>query len=713
MRTGPVIFQGDRGKGDPSGWTPGLDRAAAARETGQMKQADPANPLLETWTTPFGVPPFDRIRPGHFPPAFEAGMAEHKAEIAAISARAADPGFADTVEALERAGRLLSRVTSTFFNLALSLATEELQAVERDWSPRLARHRMEVALDPGVFRRVDALHARRAGLGLEHDQLRLLERLHMGLVRAGAALDEAARTRLTEISTRLASLHTAFGQNVLADEDGWQMVLAEGDLDGLPGFLRDAAREAARSRGMEGYVVTLARSSVEPFLTFSARRDLRERAYRAWVRRGELDPARDNAALVREILALRAERARLLGHADYAGYRLVDTMAKRPDAAEALLRAAWEPAKRRAAEERAELEAIARANGRNEPVEAWDWRFWAERARAAKHDLDGAALKPFFELEAMLRALFDTARRLFGVTLEERRDIPLYHPHVRAFEAKDPDGSHRGLFLLDNFARAGKRSGAWMSSFRVADAVDERVSPIIVNNNNLAKATPTLLSFDDARTLFHEFGHALHGLLSTARYPSQSGTAVLGDFVEFPSQVMEHWLTVPETLRTHARHHETGEALPEEMLRKLLAARNDGQGFATVEYVSSALIDLALHRHAAPESLDLASFEAEFLKGIGMPEAIGLRHRPTHFGHLFAGGGYAAGYYFYLWAEVLDADGFEAFEEAGDPFDPALAARLKAIYEAGDTRDPMELYRAFRGREPKVDALLRKRGLAA
>jgi peptidyl-dipeptidase Dcp len=672
-----------------------------------------SNPLLETWSTPFGVPPFDRIREAHFPPAFEAAMAAHRAEIAAIGDDPAAPSFANTVEALERAGGLLTRVAATFFNLAASQATDALQAVEREVAPLLARHRMAVVLDPRIFARVAELHGRRDKLALQPDQDRLLDRLHKGLVRAGAALDEAARARLTEISARLATLHTAFGQNVLADENEWQMVLAAGDLDGLPDFARAAARQAASEREVEGYAFTLSRSSVEPFLTFSTRRDLRERIWRAWVARGALDPARDNATLIREILALRAERARLLGHADHAEYRLADTMAGHPDAAERLLRAAWEPAKRRAAEERAELAALARAEGHDGPIEAWDWRFWAERARKAKHDFDGATLKPYFELEAMLRAVFDTAGRLFGVSFEERRDIPLYHPDVRAFEAKDADGTHRGVFLLDNFSRSGKRSGAWMSSFRVADALDGRVSPIIVNNNNVAKASPTLLSFDEARTLFHEFGHALHGLLSTARYPSQSGTAVLGDFVEFPSQVLEHWLSVPETLRAHARHHETGEPLPEAMLAKLLAARNEGQGFATVEYVSSALIDLALHRHPAPETLEMEAFEAAFLERIGMPEAIVLRHRPIHFGHLFAGGGYAAGYYFYLWAEVLDADGFEAFEEAGDPFHPELAARLKAIYQAGDTRDPMQLYVGFRGREPTVDALLRKRGLAA
>jgi len=677
-----------------------------------MKAMTAANPLLETWTTPFGVPPFDRIEESHYGPAFDAAMAEQRAEIVAIANDPSPPDFANTIEALERAGSLLNRVASTFFNLASSRATDALQAVERDIAPKLARHNMAIALDPGLFRRVADLHARMDSLTLEPDQARLLDRTYRSFVRSGVALDEAARARLTEISTRLATLHTQFGQNVLADENDWKMELAEADLDGLPDFARAAARQAAQERGLDGYVITLSRSSVEPFLTYSARRDLREKAWRAWVARGALHPDRDNAALVREILALRAERARLLGHTDHAEYRLADTMAKHPEAAEKLLRDTWEPAKRRAAEERAELEALARAEGHNHKIEAWDWRFWAERARNAKHDLDGAALKPYFELEAMLRALFATARRLFDVAFEERSDIPVYHPDVRAFEAKDADGTHRGVFLLDNFSRAGKRSGAWMSSFRVADHLDGSVAPIIVNNNNLAKSSPTLLSWDDARTLFHEFGHAMHGMLSKARYPSQSGTAVLGDFVEFPSQVMEHWLSVPATLREHARHHETGEPLPEELLAKLLAARNEGQGFATVEYVASALIDLALHRHPHPETLALEEFEQDFLERIGMPAAIGLRHRPIHFGHLFSGGGYAAGYYFYMWAEVLDADGFEAFEEAGDPFDPDLAAKLKTIYESGDTREPMDLYVGFRGRPPLVDALLRKRGLS-
>ncbi len=671
------------------------------------------NPLLEAWTTPFGLPPFDRIRPEHFPPAFAAAMAAHRTEVAMVAADPDPPGFANTLEALERAGRLLDRVRACFFNLVSSQASEAMQAVEREVAPKLARHASEMALNPAVFARIADLHARRDALGLAPDQRRLLERRHDRLVRAGAALDEAGRARMAEIAVRLAELHTAFGQNVLHDEDGWRMVLAEGDLDGLPDFAVAAAREAARERGEEGYVITLSRSSIEPFLTFSARRDLRERAWRAWVARGTAEGARDNRTLIREILALRAERARLLGHADFAAFRLSENMAREAPAVERLLREVWEPAKRRAAVERAELEAMARSAGENHPIEAWDWRFWAERARSARHAIDEAALKPFFPLDRMIDAAFDVARRLFGVTFEERRGLALYHPDVRCFEMTEAaTGAHRGVFLLDSFARPGKRSGAWMSSYRVGEAMGgERISPIVVNNNNIAKGSPALLSFDEAETLFHEFGHALHGLLSTARYPSQSGTAVVSDFVEFPSQVLEHWLTVPEILRTHARHHATGEPLPEAVVENLLAAKRAGQGFATVEFVSSALIDLALHTHAAPETIDLAAFEEAFLAEIGMPEAIGLRHRPAHFQHLFSGGGYAAGYYAYLWAEVLDADGFDAFEEAGDAFHPDLAAALRAIYEAGDTEDPMALYAALRGRAPRVEPLLRRRGL--
>jgi peptidyl-dipeptidase Dcp len=670
------------------------------------------NPLFEEWATPFGLPPFDRIRPEHFPPALDRGMEEEIADIAAIAHSPEPPSFANTVEALERSGRLLNTVGDLFHNLNSSATNKEIDAIARDYAPKLAAHRSKIALDPDLFARIDALYRQRATLGLAPDQLRLLERHHLRFVRAGALLGPAEKTRMAEITTRMASLHTHFGQNVLFDEDEWRLVLDEGDLQGLPDFAREAAAAAAKERGLDGkYVITLSRSSVEPFLCFSARRDLRETAYRAWVQRGEHHGEHNNAPLIAELLALRTEQARLLGYDSYAAYRLDDTMAKTPDAAEHLLEQVWTPAKHKAAAERGELAAAANEDGLNEPIAPWDWRFYAEKVRAAKYDLDESEVKPYFALDNMVAALFDTAGRLFGLSFAPRSDCPVYHPDVRAYEVRDPSGKAVGLFLHDNFARPGKRSGAWMSSYRDQESLDGEVLPIVVNNNNFSKGAPTLLSFDDARTLFHEFGHGLHGLLSHVRYRSQSGTAVMRDFVEFPSQIMEHWVQAPEILRRYARHYQTGEPLPEALIDKLIAARNFNQGFATVEYTACAMLDLELHVRASDQPVDVAKFERDFLSRVGMPAEIGLRHRPTHFQHLFDGAGYAAGYYAYMWAEVLDADGFAAFAEAGNVFDEALSARLKAIYSAGDTEDPMALYRAFRGRDPAIDALLAQRGL--
>jgi peptidyl-dipeptidase Dcp len=681
------------------------------------------NPFLESWTTPFGTPPFDRIRPEHFPPAFDRGMKEQIAEIAAIASSAAVPSFAGTIEALERSGRLLERVSRVFFNLDASNTNDAIEAIARDYAPRLAQHQIRIALHPALFARIADLHAQRASLGLDPDQLRLIERYYLRFVRSGAMLKPAQKERMAAISERLASLHTAFGQNVLHDEQDWQLVLDEADLEGLPGFAKAAAAQAAEERGIAGhYAVTLSRSAVEPFLTFSSRRDLRRALWDAWTARGARGGASDNAPIIREILALRAEQARLLGYENFADYRLDDTMAKTSAAAEGLLLQVWEPAKAKARDERAQIEAVARDEGLNEGIEPWDWRYYAEKVRKARYDLDEGEIKPYFVLDYMVQAAFDTAGRLFGLTFAERDDLPTYHPDVRAWEVCDESGNHVGLFLHDNFARPGKQSGAWSSRYRDQENMDSPVAPIVVNNNNFARGNargdvaagePTLLSFDDAKTLFHEFGHGLHGLLSGVRYRSQSGTAVLRDFVEFPSQIFEHWMSVPETLRIYARHYRTGEPLPEDLLRRLLAARNFNQGFATVEYTASALIDLDLHRVPATETLDAARFERDFLDRMEVPTEIGVRHRLPHFQHLFASGGYAAGYYAYLWAEVLDADGFAAFAEAGNAFDPELAARLKAIYSAGDTRDPMELYCEFRGREPAIAALLQQRGLAA
>ncbi|MGH7094952.1 MAG: M3 family metallopeptidase [Stellaceae bacterium] len=670
------------------------------------------NPFFEDWNTPFGLPPFDRIAPEHFPPAFDRAMGEHAAEIAAISRSSEPEDFGNTIEALERAGRLLDRIVSVFHNLNASATSDALDALARDYAPRLATHQSAIMLDAGLFARLNALYRRREELSLEADQMRLLERWHVRFVRAGALLGPEHKARMTEITARMAALHTLFGQNVLHDEDEWRLVLDAADLVGLPDFACAAAQEAAAERGLDGkYAITLARASVEPFLTFSARRDLRRQAYEAWAARGEHPGAHDNAPLIRELLELRVEQARLLGYANFADYRLADTMAGTPAAAEKLLRQVWEPATRKALAERAELTAAARADGINEPIAKWDWRYYAEKVRQAKYDLDEAAVKPYFVLDNMVAAAFESAGRLFGVRFVERHDCALYHPDVREYTVEDAGGRAIGLFLHDNFARPGKRSGAWMSSYREQENLDGEVLPIVVNNNNFAKGDPTLLSFDDARTLFHEFGHGLHGLLSRVRYPSQSGTSVRRDFVEFPSQIFEHWVSTPQILRRYARHRDTGEPLPDALLGRLLAARNFNQGFETVEYTACALLDLVLHTESAPGSLDIAGFERAFLDRVGMPAEIGLRHRPAHFQHLFAGSGYAAGYYAYLWAAVLDNDGYAAFREAGDPFDADLAARLKAIYSAGDSADPMALYRQFRGRDPAVAALLVERGL--
>ena len=675
------------------------------------------NPFFAPWDTPFGIPPFDQIRPEHFPAAFDRGMQEQTAEIAAIVASPGPPSFADTIEAFERSGRLLDRVSRVFSNLDSSNTNPALEAIARDYAPKLAQHRTRIDLDPGLFARIADLYSRRGELGLAEDQARLLERYHLRLVRAGALLSPDQKARMGAITERLATLHTLFGQNVLHDEREWRLVLDAADLDGLPAFARAAAAQAAEERDLPGrYVVTLARSSIEPFLTFSSRRDLRRIAHDAWTTRGTHPGDADNTPLIREIVALRAEQARLLGYENFAAYRLDDSMAKTADAVEHLLLEVWNPAKRKARGEQAALEQAARAEGLNEPLEPWDWRYYSEKVRRAQYDLDEAEVKPYFVLDNMVAAAFDTARQLFGLTFTARGDLPVYHPDVRVWEVRDQAGEHVGLFLHDNFARPGKHSGAWSSRYRDQQNLDGPVTPIVVNNNNFAKSDtagggPTLLSFDDAETLFHEFGHGLHALLSKVRYPSQSGTAVRRDFVEFPSQVFEHWMSAPENLRKYARHYQTGEPIPEALMNRLLAARTFNEGFATVEYTASALIDLELHRDPHPGNLDPDRFEREFLKAYEVPREIGLRHRPAHFQHLFAGGGYAAGYYAYLWAEVLDADGFAAFTETGNVFDPSLAARLKDIYSSGDTRDPMELYRAFRGRDPKIAALLQQRGL--
>ncbi len=664
------------------------------------------NVLLQPWDTPFGMPPFALVRDEDFGPAFDEALARARANIAAI---AEGPGasFAEVIEALELAEGDLDRVAGLFYNLAGADSTEAREALMRELAPKMSAFSSEVTNNKALWAKIEALWAGRDGLGLTAEQARVLELYRQMFVRSGAALEGAAAERLTAVKSRLAVLGTAFGQNLLADERAWFMEISDADLAALPGFVQDAARAAGAERGL-GAVVTLNRSLIVPFLQFSPNRALRQRAYEAWVARGANGGETDNRGVAAEILALRAERAALLGYADFASFKLEPEMAKTPAAVRELLMRVWEPAKAKAFGDAAVLEAMLVADGFAAPLEAWDWRYYSEKRRKAEHDLDEAALKPYLSLEAMLGAQFDCANRLFGLEFREIEG-PFYHPDVRGWEVTRK-GAHVAVFLGDYFARGSKRSGAWCSAMRSQRKLGGDQRPIVVNVCNFAKGTPSLLSYDDARTLFHEFGHALHQMLSDVTYGFISGTSVARDFVELPSQLYEHWLEVPSVLEAHARHHETGEPMPADMLERLLAAGTYDQGFATVEFVSSALVDLEFHTGAAPA--DPMQRQAEVLEGLGMPRAIRMRHATPHFAHVFSGDGYSAGYYSYMWSEVMDADAFAAFEETGDPFDPATAARLeKFILSAGGSEDAEALYLKFRGKMPGVEPLLQGRGL--
>jgi peptidyl-dipeptidase Dcp len=678
--------------------------------------ADAQNPLCSDWTGPFGLPPFGAVTPEHFRPAFDAALAAHRAEIETVANDPAAPTFDNTIAALEHGGRDLDRVASLFRVLAGADTNDAIEAVEREMSPLLARHANAIYLNAKLYARIADLYSRRGSLGLSAEQARVLYRYHTRFVRAGGALDNTAQDRLAAINERLASLGTQFGQNVLADEKSYALVLDESDLDGLPDFARAAARAAAEERGQPGkYAITLVRSSCETFLQFSKRRDLREKIFQAWIRRGENGGITDNRTIIKEMVSLRAERARFLGFDTFAAYRLDDQMAKTPAAARKLLEDVWGRARKKAQAERDALQKMIAEEGGNFALASWDWRYYAEKRRKAEFDLDEAEIKPYLQLDKIIDAAFEAAGRLFGLTFTPA-DVPLYHEDARAFEVKDASGQHVGLFIGDYFARSSKHSGAWKTSLRDQEKLAGDIRPLILNVCNFAKPVagePALLSFDDARTLFHEFGHALHGLLSNVTYPLIAGTAVPSDFVELPSQLYEHWLEVPDILQKYARHYRTGDPMPKPLLDKLLATRTFNQGFATVEYTSCALVDLDLHGLSDPSGLDVTEFERRDLERIHMPAEIVMRHRLPHFQHLFSGGGYAAAYYSYMWSEVLDADAFEAFEETGDVFDPATAKRLREfIYGAGNLRDPAEAYKAFRGRLPTVDALLKKRGLA-
>lgn len=678
------------------------------------------NPLLQNWSTPYGLPPFDKVRAEDFVPAFDAALKEHLAEIEGLAAMTDVPTFENTLVPFDRSGRLLARVRELFFNLTAAETSPELQKAELVLAPKLSSHNSAIYMNAALFARIDAVHKATANGGLASEEQRLLDRVHLDFVRAGAKLDAMAKARYADVVAKLAELTTQFSQNVLADEASYQLILrTEDDLAGLPTFLRNAAKEAAEARGVaDAWVITLSRSLVMPFLTFSERRDLREQLLTAWTSRGEHAGSSDNRQIAVEILKLRQEQAAIHGYATFADYQLVDRMAGKPSAVQDLLTQVWAPAKRRAAAELDAIKAMAVSTGNLHTIEKWDWRYYAEKVRQTRYQLDDAETKPYFELNAMIGAMFDCAGQLFGLKFEEKQGVPVYHPDIRVFEVRNAQDALVGIFLSDNFARASKSGGAWMSAYRLQSRIGEggtEVLPIIANHNNFAKAPagePTLLSMDDVRTLFHEFGHGLHGLLSNVTYERLSGTNVLQDYVELPSQLYEHWALEPVVMRKHARHYKTGEPIPESLRQRIEEARLFNKGYETVQYTASALVDMAVHAVGSYDGFDLVAFEKAELDRLGMPSQIPMMHRMTHFRHLFAGDAYAAGYYVYLWAEVLDADAFDAFVEAGDPFDAPTAERLRRyVYSAGNTVEPREGYAAFRGRAASVEPMLRKKGL--
>ncbi|MCL6282940.1 M3 family metallopeptidase [Ruegeria sp. 2012CJ41-6] len=668
------------------------------------------NPILADWATPFAIAPFDAISDDDFTSALDQALVAHNAEIDRIAGNPEAPDFANTVEAMEAAGADLDKVLSVFFTVAGADSNPAREALQRDFSPRLAAHFADISGNKPLFQRIAAVWQARDSLDLNDEQQRVLMLTHRGFVRAGAALEGDAEARMKEIKGRLATLGTDFTQNLLADERAWFMDLSEDDLEGLPDFVVEAARSAGVEKEATGPVVTLSRSLIVPFLQFSPRRDLREKAYRAWTARGANGGDTDNRGIAAEILTLREDRARLLGYDSFAAYKLETEMARTPERVRDLLMQVWTPAKAQADADAEKLTAMMQADGVNGPLAAWDWRYYAEKRRKDEHDLDEAELKPYLQLDRMIEAAFTCANRLFGLEFAPL-DVPLYHADCRAWEVTR-DGAHVAVFIGDYFARGSKRSGAWCSAMRSQAKFPQTQTPVVINVCNFAKGDPALLSYDDARTLFHEFGHALHQMLSDVTYESISGTSVARDFVELPSQLYEHWLEVPEVLEEFATHAETGAPMPRDMLDKVLAAANFDMGFQTVEYVASALVDLAFHEGAAPA--DPMVRQGEVLAGIGMPAAIGMRHATPHFAHVFAGDGYSSGYYSYMWSEVMDADAFAAFEEAGGAFDPERAHALEAhILSTGGSKEPEELYTAFRGRLPGVEALLKGRGLAA
>src|SRR5215212_2993738 len=677
------------------------------------------NPLLANWEGPYGgVPPFDRVQIPLFKPALEAAMAERSGEVQRIAGESAPPTFENTIVALERSGRSIDRVETLYGVWGATMASPEYQAVQREMAPKLAASYDEITQNEALFKRVEAVYNSPAKAKLTPEQQRLTWVYYTTFVRGGARLSPEAKKRVSQINQQLSGLYTKFGQNVLAEETDQFIVLkSEEELAGLPQSLRDAAAAAAETKKQPGtWVIMNTRSSIDPFLTYSDRRDLREKAWRMFVNRGDNGGEHDNNAIITEILQLRAERAKLLGYPTHAHWRLENTMAKTPERAMQLMEAVWKPAVARVHEEVADMQALADKEGAKIKIEPWDYRYYMEKVRKAKYDLDQNEIKPYLQLEKLREGIFWVAGELFNFNFTPVTNVPVAHPDIHVWEVTDKTSKkHIGLWYFDPYARAGKRSGAWMNAYRTQERLNGEITTIVSNNANFVKGKPgepLLISWDDATTMFHEFGHALHGLNSNVTYPSVAGTSVARDYVEFPSQLLEHWLSTPEVLQRFALHYQTGKPIPQALVDKIARSATFNQGFATVEYLSAALIDMRLHL-AGDRKIDPDVFERETLEQLGMPKEIVMRHRTPQFLHIFAGDSYSAGYYSYLWSDVLTADAFGAFVEGKGPYDRSVAERVrKHIFSVGNTIDPAEAYRAFRGRDPKIDALMKKRGFA-
>ena len=694
----------------------------------QKSKMDPnINPFFQEWNTPYEVPPFLDIKDEHYMPAYEQGMKENLEEIDAIVNNPEAPTFANTIEELERTGQLLSKVGRVFSNLASSNTNPKLQELQRELSPMLSAHYDKISLNEGLFNRVNAIWQNRENLDLTKEQTKLLNDTRKGFVRSGALLSEDQKERISEINSKISGLSTSFGQNLLAETNGFELILEASDLEGLSEGVIAAAADAAsqkmdaaesdeeKDKYNDKYVFTPHRSSMYPFLTESTRRDLREKLYNSYVMRGDNNNDKDNKEIAAQIAKLRAERAQIMGYKTHAHFILDDNMLKTPEEVYDLLYKLWKPAVKRAKVEVADMQAVADSEGHDFKVAAWDWWHYSEKVRKEKYDLDESAIKPYLSLDNVLQGVFNTTNKLWGLNFTEIFDIDLYHPDARIWEVTDKDGSHLGIFIGDYFTRSNKRGGAWMSSFKGQSNLDGRERPIVVNVCNFPAPVgddPALLSFDNVVTLFHEFGHAMHGTLTDVKYGSMAGTSGPRDFIELPSQLLEHWASEPQVLKSFATHYETGEPIPDELIEKLLNASKFNQGFINTEYLAASLLDMDWHTISADDELkDANKFESESMKKVGLIGEIAPRYRTTYFAHIFSGG-YSSGYYSYVHAAVLDSDAFEAFKEAGDVFDPNLSSKLRSsIYSMGSTEEAMDLFVDFRGRKPVIEPLLKVRGL--